>query len=121
MHFPISQYFRLAKPTLDFENNDQPLACELLGRLSHLEQQHPMCIKPLVVGARQWYEGTSGLFLIPQRSCFPTPGEPLRTTYTGHRSKYKKAGDLLNKFFDKTRYKIFQTLKDSKIKKFQLV
>ncbi|XP_072026817.1 NACHT domain- and WD repeat-containing protein 1-like [Amphiura filiformis] len=85
----ILDTMRLAKPTLDFEDNDQPVACELLGRLTHLEEQHSMCIKPLVEGARQWYEGTSGLFLIPQRSCFPTPGEPLRTTYTGHKSNVK--------------------------------
>ncbi len=83
----IHSSYRLAKPTLDFEDNDQPVACELLGRLTHLEEQCQICIKPLLEGARHWYNGTSGLFLIPQRSGFPTPGEALRTTYTGHKSK----------------------------------
>ena len=73
---------------MDYPHNDQSLAFEFLGRVCHLESKYPICIKPLIEGAIQWYDKTPGLYLVPQRSCFPLPGEPLRTTLTGHKSMY---------------------------------
>ena len=77
---------------MDYPHNDQPLAFEFLGRLPHLAKENPIIIKRLVEGAFQWYKETPGLYLVPQRSCFPTPGNPLRTTLTGHKSEWDRHG-----------------------------
>ncbi|XP_072174208.1 NACHT domain- and WD repeat-containing protein 1-like [Diadema setosum] len=86
----LQDTLRLAKPTLEFKNNLQPLAVELLGRLSNFATQYPSLIGRLVSGCHQWCRESSQPYLVPQISCFPTPGGPLRTTLIGH------AGNILN-------------------------
>lgn len=75
---------RLAKPTLEFKNNTQPVAIELLGRLSYFEEQYPDVIGRVLAGCKTWCQDTNRLLLIPQMSFFPTPGGPMRTTLVGH-------------------------------------
>ncbi|XP_054751872.2 NACHT domain- and WD repeat-containing protein 1-like [Lytechinus pictus] len=80
----LQDTLRLAKPTLEFKNNTQPVAIELLGRLSYFEGQYPDLIGRVIAGCRTWCQDTNKLLLIPQMSFFPTPGGPMRTTLIGH-------------------------------------
>eukprot|EP00057_Strongylocentrotus_purpuratus_P015686 XP_011670160.1 PREDICTED: NACHT and WD repeat domain-containing protein 1 isoform X1 [Strongylocentrotus purpuratus] len=80
----LQDTLRLAKPTLEFKNNTQPVAIELLGRLSYFEEQYPDVIGRVIAGCKTWCQDTNRLLLIPQMSFFPTPGGPMRTTLIGH-------------------------------------
>ncbi|XP_038066823.1 NACHT domain- and WD repeat-containing protein 1-like [Patiria miniata] len=80
----LQDTIRLAKSTLDFQDNRQSLAVEILGRLSHLAKDYPQCIGRIVEGAGDRCNEMRETLLVPLRSCFYMPGGPLRTTLIGH-------------------------------------
>ncbi|XP_033644515.1 NACHT domain- and WD repeat-containing protein 1-like [Asterias rubens] len=80
----LQDTIRLAKSTLDFKDNSQPLAVEILGRLPDLAIQYPQCIGNILKGAEACCSQMRDTLLIPTRSCFYMPGGPLRTTLIGH-------------------------------------
>ena len=92
-------HFRLAKSTLDFKDNSQPLAVEILGRLPDLAIQYPQCIGNILKGAEACCSQMRDTLLIPTRSCFYMPGGPLRTTLIGHTGKDHTALDISDNYF----------------------